>query len=424
MTLTAKRAWVALVLALLALTFPHTVTAQVTVAIGALTGRGHAEAAQRIEAAIARRGFVVVDGGTVPDTDTDAAVAATRVGAVAVVGGEATERGSRWRFDLWVRDARGAELARVRRGGRGRRSLAAAAAELVVALGPLAPASAAPDGAASVDATQSASRAGARATASGTASASGGAARVTPADRDTRDPEATSRPSRRRAARKLIRLDATLGSGVRTRSVELIAPDGRDAGYAAPGYYEFALRVEARLLDLLFLRGALASSVGLSSTREDSSLPPVSTWFVNASADLGVRLKLGGGVELGAALGLGWDRYALEFNERVPTAEYVYVRPGVLFAARLAGRALVVEAELGLRLPWTVGDLDSLYGLDNSVHGVDGLLRLRGVISPGLLWSVEGGYRAYWLEFRESNGVMRGRDSGWSATGYVGWSFF
>jgi hypothetical protein len=299
---------------------------------------------------------------------------------------------------------------RIRRAARGRRGLDAAVRELVAALAALPPpiAAAAPEspgGAATVAEDQR-------------------VARPTPAvEPAARDSETILREGDDSPMRRIVTIAAWLGGGVRTRSVTLLAPDGADAGYAAPGFFELALGAEARFFDVVFLRAAATSSLGLRARQVEPGLAPLDSWFASASADLGARLTLDGAFELGLAAGVGLDRYALPFNEQVPTLSYAYLRPGALLAARIVDAALILEAEGGLRFSFTAGDLDALYGDDQTVRGFDVTLRLRGVVGPGLLWRVEAGYRAYALAVRTVDGTIEGRDAGYHAHAHAGWTF-
>ncbi|MCA9604314.1 MAG: hypothetical protein KC619_01885, partial [Myxococcales bacterium] len=219
----------------------------------------------------------------------------------------------------------------------------------------------------------------------------------------------------------IVRAWLEVGAGVRSRAVELLAPDGVDAAYRAEPYFEVAARGGVRLFDVAFARIRFGTSVGLVSDREDPALGEVATQFVRLRGDVGASYWVDDTVELGAAFGLGWDRYELDFNELVPTAEYVHLRPAIVTGVRLVGRALVLDAEVGLRFPLGVGDLTALHGVDYQVIGLDGLLRVHGRVDPGFVWAIEGGVRRYWLTFDRPDGQVRGQDGGWQATAYAGW---
>ncbi|MEZ4340231.1 MAG: hypothetical protein R3B82_26715 [Sandaracinaceae bacterium] len=199
------------------------------------------------------------------------------------------------------------------------------------------------------------------------------------------------------------------------------SPDRVDAAYRAEPTSKVAARGGVRLFDVAFARIRFGTSVRLVSDREDPALGEVATQFVRLRGDVGASYWVDDTVELGAAFGLGWDRYELDFNELVPTAEYVHLRPAIVTGVRLVGRALVLDAEVGLRFPLGVGDLTALHGVDYQVIGLDGLLRVHGRVDPGFIWAIEGGVRRYWLTFDRPDGQVRGQDGGWQATAYAGW---
>jgi hypothetical protein len=392
------------------LAFALPARAQSRVAVTELSGRGRDEAASVLREALTAAAFVVVDASTQGVDDVAAAAAlCARLEAMAALGGEAARRGERWRFELWVRDATGTEILRVRRSARGRRGLEDAVRDVLAALGALPPP------------VMASSPSAAAVEPNGTAVTNASVAResATP----TRSTSTHAPDANTSSATPAVRFAAWLGAGARTRVVTLIAPGGADAGYVAPGFFELALGAEAWFFDTLFVRAAATSSAGLRSRQVEPGLVTLDSWFASASADLGARLTLDGAFELGLAAGVGLDRYALPFNEQVPTLSYAYLRPGALLAARILDEALVLEAEGGLRFSLTTGDLDALYGGDHGVRGLDVTLRLRGVVGPGLLWRVEGGYRAYALAVRTIDGTIEGRDVGYHVQAHAGWTF-
>lgn len=380
-----------------------------TVAVADLEGRGSGAARRVIVDGLEERGYEIVGDG-----------------ADARVEGSAASRGQRWRIDLRVLDAAGEEAGRVRMRVRGARGVSRLVARLDSVLEGMA-------GAGAADASPSGEAVSDSEPAEGTSSeaTSPDAPDPVAGAPDAADPEPASAPTPSDApdgasadADDLpIQVLAQLGAGVRSRAIELLSPDGDAAAYRADAYFEITARAQARFFDVAFVRARFGSSIGLSSEREDPSLGEVDTLFVWIRADAGASVWIDDTVELGAAFGLGWDRYELAFNELVPTAEYVHLRPALVTGYRLVGRLLVLDAELGVRVPLGVGDLEGLYGVDHDTIGVDGVARFRGTIDPGFTWAVEAGFRQYWLEFARGEGAVTGRDHGWHATGYAGWLF-
>jgi hypothetical protein len=359
----------------------------------ALTGRGAAPVRAALERGLAARGLIVVEASPTEDP-------ATQAGALelsALVLGAVDAQGRRWRAELRILDRAGREHARVERSvARGREE------ELVGALADALPAmTATPEAPA-------------------------------PSVREAAPPEAPPAPSPTVADREpsatvdtpstpLVTALVQVGAGLRSRAIELVSPDGADAAYRAEPYAELVIRAEARFVNIAFVRAAFGTSAGLRSEREDPRLGEVDTWFAWAQGDAGAVISLGE-VELGAAFGAGWDRYGLGFNELVPTAEYVHLRPAALLGVRLIGPALVLQAEGAVRIPFGVGDLASVHGIEHDVIGADGLVRLQGTIDPGFTWAVEFGARRYWLTFARPTGEARGTDGGWHTTLWAGWS--
>lgn len=388
-----------------------------SVVIAQLDGRNSAAARRVIQQGLEERGLTVTLADSDPGDDT-AATTALANGADAVIGGRAASRGrNEWRVNLWVRDAQGGEQGRVRmrrvRGARGVSRLVGRLAEALAGV----PTGSSPSAPVSEPAPTATEEPG-----------SGGGDE--PAE-EAEQEEAESRPAPPPAASTssdddeeapLIRLWGMVGAGVRSRSVELLNPDGVDGAYRIEPYFQINGRFGARFFDVLFVRYRFGTSIALDSRREAESLGNVDTHFFDMRADIGASYWIGGDVELGAAFGIGWDRYELAFNELVPTTDYVNLRPAVVGGFRLIERYLILDAEVGVRIPLSVGDLQALHGTNYRVIGVDGVIRLRGVIAPGFTWAIEGAFRHYDLLFRRAGAfAVNGQDSGWRATGFVGW---
>lgn len=375
-----------------------------SVVIARLDGRNSAAARRVIQSGLEERGLTVTLAGTDPADDVEAtARLAQGASAGAVIGGRAAARGrGQWVVELWVRDAMGGPQGEVSMRVRGRRGVSRLVTELAEAL-ELVPTAASPT------AEPASSPPEPDEPDTGDAGTEPAARPPSPSDDD--EPEAPT-----------VSVWAMVGAGMRSRGIELLSPDGIDAAYRVEPYFEIAARAGARFLDILFVRASFGSSVALDSRREAPSLGNVDTHFYRLRGDVGASYWIDGDIELGGALGLGWDRYDLAFNELVPTAEYVHLRPAVIGGFRLIEQYVVLDAELGLRIPFGVGDLQSLHGVDYRVIGVDGVMRLHGVVDPGFTWAVEATFRHYDLLFRRGRAPnVDGHDAGWRATAYVGW---
>lgn len=356
-----------------------------------VTGRAGRDVQSALERGLAERGLRVVP---VPEGEP-----AGGLGLRARVVGTARTRGRRVEVDLRVLDPEGAERQRIQATlARGRDAeLVARLADALATLGGPGLVAEAPRG---EEPTVIVPEPG-------------------PSARADAESDSPGLPSPSPVARAM----ALLGAGLRTRVVELVAPDGTDAAYRAEPYAELVVRAEARFFDVAFVRASFGTSLELRSEREDPRLGELESWFAWAQADAGASLVLDETVELGAAFGAGWDRYGLAFNELLPTAEYVHLRPALMLSVRLVGRALVLHAEGALRVPLALGDLASVYGVEHEAIGADGLVRLQGSVEPGFTWAIDFGVRRYWLRFTRAGGSVQGSDHGWSATAWAGWAF-
>jgi len=393
---------------------PAQASAQATrVTLAPLEGRGSGPARRALGRALERRGYTVTMADSDPGDDVAASAAlVAAAGTQALVGGTATGRRQRWRFHLWIRDHLGGAQGEVSLRVANPAGIRRLSARLDDALQGV-PTSASPDAE-----TPDEPAAPEPAVDDGGADPPGRVPEIVPA---VVEPRSEDPPQTTEAA--LLRASVLIGAGVRTRRVELLSPDGVDAGYLVEPYFEVTAQAELHLMEVVFARVRFGSSAGLVSDREDPALQPVDSLFTWLRGDLGAAYWVDDVVALGAAFGVGWDRYELTFNELVPTIEYVHVRPAVMTGVRLVGRYLVVDAEAGVRVPFGVGDLEALHGVRHSVIGADGLIRLRGGSDLGFSWAAELGARRYWLTFERPDGEVTGTDGGWHATGYVGWEF-
>lgn len=230
-----------------------------------------------------------------------------------------------------------------------------------------------------------------------------------------------------------------LGLSIRTRDASIDLADGGRRRYEVGSgvYPELLVRLEARpfandahLGRGLFVRGAFAHSVGLSS---ESGAGAVSTNFLRFALDAGWLAPLGDSFELGIAFGGGLDGYYLGTNDILPSAEYGYLRPGVRARFRVAQETFVIEADLGYRAVLGVGALRPAFGLQGDAHGVDvgvgigGNLHLAAEL--GFSWGVRFDWVGYFMSFGSAPGdandalATGGVDEGVRFTLLAGWSF-
>ncbi len=411
---------------------PGAVSAQpMRVAIVRLDGRDGGRVTRILRRALERRGYEVtrLAGGVGRDPDAMAS-AVEASGAEAVIGG--TVRGSRgrWRVRFWIRDRHGEERERFAlrvRGRRGRKRLVRKVHEALQRWGPRGEREASSGVSSGVDIEPETGRGAParRALAPSRASDPVRATALRASSEHVRDEQSAvaDAPASERGEAPWLHVLVQAGAGVRSRAVELPSPDGREVAYRAPAFFEVSGRAKATAFGIGVVRVRVGASMGLESVSEREALGHIDTSFVRLRADGGAQVLLGRAVLLGAVCGVGWDRYALAFNALLPSMEYVYLRPALYSAFRFAERLLVFEGEVGLRVPRGVGDVERLYGAVYEAVGADVLVRVSGELDPGLSWSVEGGWRRYWLTRVRPEKDARGFDAGWHAAGLLGWSF-
>lgn len=194
-------------------------------------------------------------------------------------------------------------------------------------------------------------------------------------------------------------LAATVGVVGRSRSASIELADGGNRGYES-FYSELRLAVEARPLANepdaargLYLRGAFAHSLGLGSQTEDGSVTVESTNFVRFDVDAGYLFWVDA-LEIGVGFGFGYDGYHLADNGILPTAEYLYLRPGARARIRLVDNAetLVLGIDAAYRAVLSRGAFSDSFGVDGDTHGLDLGASLGGNLfaaaDVGFTWAV------------------------------------
>jgi hypothetical protein len=250
-------------------------------------------------------------------------------------------------------------------------------------------------------------------------------------------PEAPAEPPAEAPADGLAVFAATAGVTIRTRAVDVELADGSRRRYElqSGAYPEILVALEARpfaneahLGRGLFVRGSFAHSLGLGS--ETSSGAAVDTRFARFGVHAGWLAPLGERVELGLALGVGYEGYHLGGNAVLPTAEYVWLRPGARARVRLVRETLVLEARAAYRAVLGVGALRPAFGESGDAHGVDVGLGLGGNLLAaadlGLTWGVRVDYVGYFMSFAgpaDAAAATAGAEESVRVALFAGWSF-
>lgn len=239
-------------------------------------------------------------------------------------------------------------------------------------------------------------------------------------------------------------LSGTIGVTVRNRDAALDLAAGGHRTYSSGAYPEIALAVEARpfandahLGRGLYLQGSFGHSLGLRSVTEDLDCTTdpapagcnVGTNFLRFAVGAGWLAPIEDIAEVGAGVTVGYDGYELAPNTVMPSAEYVYVRPGARGRIRLAREALVLDLEVAYRGVVGVGALATSFGEEAEAHGVDVGVGLGGNLFPvldlGFTWAVRFDYVHYALSFAGAANdapASGGSESSARVTLLVGWS--
>lgn len=350
---------------------------------------------------------------------------AERTGASLVITGAVSGRGSRRTLAVEALDGSGRELARaeirLRSGGAGRRALNDGVADLLASAIPGAVSAASSDTGGRDDAEEEL------------------------LDDDTEEPEddgGDSRASPSASAPSGVGVDPRIftvrvGLVLRTRDAEVLLTSGSPRSWRSdPMYVELWAGLELRPLARsgdawrgLFLRGDVAVAAGLGSRDERGA--SVATTFFRASGDLGYLAPIGDVLELGGALGFGFDAYQLGANSLYPSVELPYVRPGARARIRALGETLVVSVDVGYRGIVSRSALGETFGPSGGEsHGFDvggavsGAVDLGGDVG-GVAYGVEASWVGVWHSFAGTGSLgqgERGTEQGFRLLVSAGWA--
>lgn len=305
-----------------------------------------------------------------------------------VIGGSVSGRATRRSVQFTARSSSGAELAqesaRLGRGAAGRRAVATAIQSLMdAALGNL-----------SVEASMTQTTETETQTRTETETATETEAGESEAQQPGTSGDTSGEPAI---------LALSIGAVVRTRSADIRLQNGGGQTYDSGAYMEATGRVELRPLAHdrgfgrgLFLRLDYAHAVGLGS--RDTSGAQYETVFFRAFGDVGFLFGLGDVIELGAALGFGWDAYKISTNPIMPGVEYPYLRPGIRLRVRLVQELVVLDADFGFRSIFGRANFTS-FGSEGDSFGLDAGIGIGGLFDFGLLWRANFAWANYWHSF-------------------------
>lgn len=314
------------------------------------------------------------------------------VGAHLQIGGSVSGRGARRSVQLTARSSSGAELAqenaRLGRGAAGRRAVTTAVQNLLeAALGNLA-----------VEASL--------------ASAEPSSTEAEPETETEAETEHAQPSAPQDSLADPAILSVAIGTVIRTRDTEIRLMNGGQQTYGSGAYWEATARVELRplaheqgLARGLFLRLDYAHALGLGS--RDTSGAQYETVYFRAYGDVGFLFGLGDVVELGAAVGFGWDAYKIATNPILPGVEYPFLRPAVRLRVRLLQELVVLDADIGFRSIFSRANFNG-FGASGDSFGLDAGLGIGGLFDFGLLWRANFSWSNYWHSFSGTSTLMPG----------------
>ena len=141
-----------------------------------------------------------------------------------------------------------------------------------------------------------------------------------------------------------------------------------------------------------------AYAVGLSSVNQETQ-EDISTSAFRAEGGLGWLLGPFGPVRIGPEVDFGYDSFSLDPNPILPTANYIYVRPGAALLLDIVSPYLQVKVDAGLRLVLGTGDLAPFFGESASAVGLDTGIELVGNLDMGLAYGGRFAFQSFGLAF-------------------------
>lgn len=304
--------------------------------------------------------------------------------AQVLISGSTSGRAARRTFELVASDAQGTELAtqsgRVGRGAAGRRAVADATRALMdTAIARLPP----PPSSATTEIETE-----------------------TETETETQPPPQEAGPTTSPGSDPAI-VAILAGAVFRNRTADVRLENGGSQIYDSGFYVELAAGLEIRPLAHdpgmgrgLFLRASYAHAVGLGTQDCGSgTCQRYDTTFFRAYGDVGFLFDLGRVVELGAALGFGYDAYQIADNRVMPGVEYPFLRPGIRGRIRVLEEMVVIDADVGFRALFGRDRLGTAFGPTGDSFGMDAGLGVTGIFDFGLMYRADFTWASYWHSF-------------------------
>ena len=234
-------------------------------------------------------------------------------------------------------------------------------------------------------------------------------------------------------------LEAMIGLGFRTRSATInldpaAVTAGGARGYSAGLFPEVSVRLVLRpfAADEGALRGVFAHveafhSLFLSS-RDEETMEEIGSSALRVFGQLGYLAGVGT-MQIGGGIGFGYDAFNLDENTTMSSAQYTYLRPGLVLRVPLSDELLQLQVDAGLRVALSTGGLSPMFAASASHFGYDAAVSGFGNLADGVAYALRLGYVGYSLSFEGNaenptvNQALEGSDGYFYLTGNVGYQF-
>jgi hypothetical protein len=134
-------------------------------------------------------------------------------------------------------------------------------------------------------------------------------------------------------------------------------------------------------------------------------------------------------MQVGGLVGVGGDVLHIDLNSVLPSSRIVYVRLGPAVAYDIVPSFFGFRADVGLRVPFLLGELEDAFGDDSSGVGLDAVVTFDGRLKAGFSYAFRFIWEYYRLRFAGSNMVVpamggsgNGNDHAITFQFLLGWS--
>jgi len=208
-------------------------------------------------------------------------------------------------------------------------------------------------------------------------------------------------------ASKLPVLVILIGGGARFRNIRLHVGDGaggtENRSFDTSAYFDFGWHLLARPMARRSPRPAVqafvaqldgGAGIGLEAEPVDSGISlQTNTWRL--LGQLGYLYPIDR-LQLGGLIGVGGDVLSIDLNSVLPSSSIVYVRLGAAAAYDIVPGLFTVRADLGLRLPFFLGELSDAFGNESPGVGADATATFGGRLKVGFTYA----FRFIWAYYR------------------------